>query len=72
MWTNVMFSSAKHLALKLIVENVPVSSSSCEKLLEIKIDQKLPFEPHVECRYIKASQKLNVLSRMASALKFER
>ena len=72
MWANVIFSSAKHLALKLIVKNVPVASSSCEKLLGIKIDQKLPFEPYVERRYKKASQKLNVLSRMASSLKFER
>ena len=31
---------------QLIVENVPTASSSCEKLLGIKIDQKLSFESH--------------------------
>ena len=56
---------------QLIVENVPIASSSCEKLLGIKIDQKLPFEPHVEPLCKKASQKLNPLSRMTFSLKFE-
>ena len=33
---------------QLIVKNVPIASSCCEKLLGIKIDHKLSFEPHVE------------------------
>ena len=33
---------------QLTVQNVPVASSCCEKLLGIKIDRKLSFEPHVE------------------------
>ena len=32
---------------QLIVENVPTARSCCEKLLGIKIGQKLFFEPHV-------------------------
>ena len=56
---------------QLIVENVPIASSSCEKLLGIKIDQKLSFEPHVDSLCKKASQKLNALARMTSSLKFK-
>ena len=53
---------------QLIVKNVPIASSCCEKLLGIKIDHKLSFEPHVESLCKKASQKLNAL---ASSLKFK-
>ena len=56
---------------QLIVQNVPIASSCCEKLLGIKIDQKLSFEPHLESLCKKASQKLNALARMASSLKFK-
>ena len=44
---------------QLMVKNVPVASSCCEKLLGIKIDQKLSFEPHVESLCKKASQNFN-------------
>ena len=33
---------------QLTVKNVPITSSCCEKLLGIKLDHKLSFEPHVE------------------------
>ena len=56
---------------QLIDENVPITSSSCEKLLGIKIDQKLSSETHVEPLSKKASQKLNALSRMAFSLQFK-
>ena len=56
---------------QLIVENVPIASSSCEKLLGIKIDHKLSVEPHVESLCKKASQKFNALARMTSSLKFK-
>ena len=56
---------------QLIVKNVPIASSCWEKLLGIKIDHKLSFEPHVESLCKKASQKLNALTRMASSLKFK-
>ena len=45
--------------------------SSSVKLLGTKIDQKLSFKPHVEWLCIKASQKFNVLARMASSLMFQ-
>ena len=56
---------------QLIVKNVPIASSCCEKLLGIKIDHKLSFEPHVESLCKKASQKLNALARLTSSLKFK-
>ena len=52
-----------------MVERVPISSSSCGKLLGIKLDQKLSFEAYVESLCKKANQKLNALSRIASSLK---
>ena len=56
---------------QLVVKNVPIASSSGEKSLGIKIDQKLSFEAHVESLCKKASQKLNSLTRMASSSKFK-
>ena len=56
---------------QLIVENISIASSCSENLLGIKIDQKLPFEPHVESLCKKACQKLNLLSWMTSSLKFK-
>ena len=65
-----MSFTVKHRKL-LIVESVPVASSCCEKLLGIKIEHRLSFELHVELHCKKASQKLNVLARMISSLKFK-
>ena len=47
-----------------------VTNSKCEKLLGIKIDNKLSFEPHVDSLCKKASQKLNALSRIVSSTTF--
>ena len=47
---------------QLIVKNVTIASSSCEKLFGIKIEQKLSFEPYIESTCKKVSQKLNVLA----------
>ena len=33
---------------QLVVENVSIASSCCEKLLGIKINHKISFEPHAE------------------------
>ena len=56
---------------QLIVENVPIASSACEKLLGMRIDQKLSFESYFDSLCKKASQKLNALARMTSSLKFK-
>ena len=53
---------------QLIVENVPIASSSCEKLSGIKIDQNWSI---VDWLCKKASQKLSALARMTSSLKFK-
>ena len=56
---------------QLIVKNAQIASSSCEKLLGIKIHQKLSFEPHVDSLCKNASQKVNALAWMTSSLKFK-
>ena len=45
------------------VHNADIKSSKCEKLLGIKIDNKLTFDEHVSSICSKASQKLNALAR---------
>ena len=66
-----MSFSVKHLKLKLIVKNALFASSCCEKILGVKVDHNLSFEPHIESLCQKASQKLNALPRTASSLKFK-
>ena len=56
---------------KLEIGNSHIKYSKCEKLLGIKIDNKLSFEAHVESLCKKASQKLNALSRIALSISFE-
>ena len=57
--------------IKMKVGDTYVTNSKCEKLLGIKIDNKLSFEPHVDSLCRKASQKLNALSRIVSSITFE-
>ena len=47
-----------------------LSSTCSEKLVEIKIDNKLTFEEHVERLCKKASQKVSVLARISSLMRF--
>ena len=42
-----------------------------ENLLAIKIDNKLTFEEHVEGLCKKCSQKINVLTRISSLMRFK-
>ena len=44
------------------VDNYNIKSSKCEKLLGIKIDNKLNFSNHIDETCKKAGQKLNALS----------
>ena len=46
------------------VENNQITNSKCEKLLGIKIDQKLTFTAHINEICKKAGQKMNALSRV--------
>ena len=46
------------------VDNLDIKNSKCQKLLGIKIDNKLTFDDHVTSICTKASQKLHALSRV--------
>ena len=48
----------------ICVDNYNIKSSKREKLLGIKIDNKLNFKTHVDEICKKAAQKLNALSRV--------
>ena len=56
---------------KITIRNKTISSSKCEKLLGIKINNNLNFKEHIESLCKKASQKINALSRLASSMNFE-
>ena len=46
-----------------------ISNSKCEKLLGIRIDNKMTFDPHVRSLCKKDSQKLNAFARIACSSK---
>ena len=46
------------------VDNLDIKNSKCQKLLGIKIDNKLTFDDHVTSICTNASQKLHALSRV--------
>ena len=50
--------------LSIKVDNLDIKNSKCQKLLGIKIDNKLTFDDHVSSICTKASQKLHALSRV--------
>ena len=56
---------------KIRIGNKTISSSKCEKILVIKIDNNLNFKEHIESLCKKASKKINALSRLASSINFE-
>ena len=56
---------------KITIRNKTISSSKCEKLLGIKINNNLNFKEHIESLCKKANQKINALSRLASSMNFE-
>ena len=56
--------SEKNQDLTIRVDTFDIKNSSSEKLLGIKIDNKLTFDPHVSDICNKVSQKLHALSRI--------
>ena len=48
------------------VDNFDLKNSKCQKLLGIKLDNKLTFSDHVKSICTKASQKLHALSRVSN------
>ena len=57
-----MPSESKNLVID--VENNHITNTKCEKLLGIKIDQKLTFNAHIDEIRKRAGQKMNALSRV--------
>ena len=48
----------------ICAKNCNINSSKCEKLLDIKSDNKLNFDNDIDEIWKKAGQKLNALSRL--------
>ena len=55
----------------VIIQQSEIYNSNCEKLLGIKIDNKLSFDDHVTGLCTKASQKLHALSRIANFMNLQ-
>ena len=53
------------------IYNEKLSSTCSEKFFEIKIDNKLTLEEHIEGLYKNATQKLSAVARISSLPKFE-
>ena len=64
--------SEKNKDLAIRVDTFDIKNSNSEKLLGIKIDNKLTFDPHVSDICAKVSQKLHALSRIGHLMKFNR
>ena len=62
---------SKTSEIQLIIESHPIASSCCEKLLGVKIDQKILFEPHVESLCKNPVKNINAVARIESFLKFK-
>ena len=50
---------------KINIGEFSIESSDCEKLLEVKIDNKLTFDCHASDMCKKANRKINALARIA-------
>ena len=66
---HLLLSDKKILQVDICGEKL--SSTCSEKLLGIKIDNKLTFEEHVEGLCKKASQKVSAVARISSLMRFE-
>ena len=51
--------------IKINIRDFSIENSDCEKLLGVKIDNKLTFDYHVSDMYKKANRKINALTRIA-------
>ena len=60
------FSCSSSVKISIMIENAQISSSSCEKLQGVFFDTKLTFQSHIENICKKASNKLNVISRITT------
>ena len=67
-----MILSETSTQLSMMVDNFEIKNSQTEKMLGIKIDNKLTFDPHVSDLCSKVSQKLHALSRVSQFMPLER
>ena len=55
---------SKQSCMNLKIGDVNIENSTCEKILEIKVDNKLNFNDHLDGIIKKASRKVRALSRI--------
>ena len=56
--------TSKQSCVNLKIVNINIENSTCKKLLDIKVDNKLNFNEHLDGMIKKASRKLSALSRI--------
>ena len=53
------FITSKRSCMNLKIGNINIENSTCEKLLGVKVDNKLNFNEHLDGRIKKASRKIS-------------
>ena len=61
---NCHFICSSSVKTRIITENEQISNSYCQKLLGVFFDSKLTFQSHKDSSCKKASQNLNVMSKI--------
>ena len=61
---NCHFICSSSVKTRIITENEQISNSYCQKLLGVFFDSKLTFQSHKDSSCKKASQNLNVISKI--------
>ena len=61
---NCHFICSSSVKTRIITENEQISNSYCQKLLGVFFDSKLTFQSHKDSICKKASQNLNVMSKI--------
>ena len=61
---NCHFICSSSVKTRIITENEQISNSYCQKVLGVFFDSKLTFQSHIDSSCKKASQNLNVISRI--------
>ena len=61
---NCHFICSSSVKTRIITENEQISKSYCQKVLGVFFDSKLTFQSHIDSSCKKASQNLNVISRI--------
>ena len=60
------FICSSSVKASIMIENEQIRNSSWEKIFGVFFDSRLAFQSHLENIFKKASQKLNVISRITS------